>query len=63
LKNLPPEKISRDDNKLMIELANPYKENPSIVQAIVEAGGRVQSVSVSGSSLEDAYLKLVRERE
>jgi ABC-2 type transport system ATP-binding protein len=61
LKKLSLGKISRDGNKLTIELANPYKENPEIVHAIEQAGGNVQSVTVSGSSLEDAYLKLVRE--
>jgi ABC-2 type transport system ATP-binding protein len=63
LKKLSLEKISHDDNKLAFELADPYKENPLIVRAIVEAGGNVQTVSVSRSSLEEAYLKLVRERE
>lgn len=47
--------------KLTIEnQENPLKENPAIVRAIVEAGGDVQSVSVLGLSLEEAYLKLVR---
>jgi ABC-type multidrug transport system ATPase subunit len=55
--------ISRDENKLTIKLANPYKENPLIVRAIVEAGGNVQTVSVSSSSLEDAYIRLVRGQE
>jgi ABC-2 type transport system ATP-binding protein len=63
LKKLSLGKISRDETKLTIELADPYKENPAVVRAIVEAGGNVQSVSVSSSSLEEAYLKLVRERE
>ena len=63
LKTLSLGKISHDESKLTIELANPYRENPAIVRAIVEAGGNVQSVSVSSSSLEDAYLKLVREKE
>jgi ABC-2 type transport system ATP-binding protein len=63
LKKLSLEKISPDENKLTIELADPYKQNPAIVQAIVEAGGKVQSVMVSSSSLEEAYLKLVREQQ
>jgi hypothetical protein len=40
---------------------DPEEENPAIVRAIVEAGGDVESLSVLGSTLEDAYLKLVRE--
>lgn len=63
LKKLPLGKISLEETKLTIEFADPYKENPAVVRAIVEAGGNVQSVSVSSSSLEEAYLKLVRERE
>jgi ABC-2 type transport system ATP-binding protein len=55
-------KVSRDNSRLSIELENPSKENPAIVRAIVEAGGNVQSVSISTSSLEEAYLKLVREQ-
>jgi len=55
-------KVTRDGPKLTVELTNPTKENPAIVRAIVEAGGNVQSVSVTASSLEDAYLKLVREQ-
>ena len=63
LKTLSLGKISQGENKLTIELANPYKQNPDIVRAIVEAGGKVQYVLVSSSSLEDAYLKLVREQQ
>jgi len=59
---ISPGKVTRDDSKLTIKLANPKKENPAIVRAIVEAGGDVQSVSITASSLEDAYLKLVREQ-
>jgi ABC-2 type transport system ATP-binding protein len=50
-----------DGSRLTIEVVNPEKENPVVVEAIVRAGGRVQSVTVVGSTLEDAYLKLVRE--
>ncbi len=63
LKKLALGNISHDDNKITIELADPYKENPAIVRAIIEVGGNVQTVSVSRSSLEEVYLKLVRERE
>lgn len=49
-------------NRLIIDVADPEKENPAILRAIFEAGGVVQSASVSSSTLEDAYLKLVREK-
>jgi len=54
--------VSLDGNKLTISTADPEKENATILDAIFRAGGRVQSVNVVGSTLEDAYLKLVRER-
>jgi len=61
LKNQTQGNVTADGSRLTIEVVNPEKENPVIVEAIVRAGGRVQSVTVVGSSLEDAYLKLVRE--
>jgi ABC-2 type transport system ATP-binding protein len=63
LKKLSIGKMTSDNNSLMIDVVNPEKENPAIVRAIVGAGGDVQSVSVLGSTLEDAYLKLVREKK
>jgi ABC-2 type transport system ATP-binding protein len=59
---VPSGKVTRDGSRLTIELGEPRRENPAIVRAVVEAGGNVQSVTVSASSLEDAYLKLVREK-
>jgi ABC-2 type transport system ATP-binding protein len=61
LKKLSLRNLTIDDSKLTIDLIDPNKENPAIVKAIVRAGGQVQSVNVLGSTLEDAYLKLVRE--
>ncbi len=54
-------KMTRDGNSITVDVMNPEKENPEIVRAIVGAGGDVQSVSISTSTLEDAYLKLVKE--
>jgi len=55
--------VSAEGNKLTITTADPEKENATILDAVFRAGGRIQSVNVVGSTLEDAYLKLVRERE
>jgi ABC-2 type transport system ATP-binding protein len=60
VKNLQIGNISVDGNRLTIDVKDPDKENPGIVDAVVRSGGRVQSVTVVGSGLEDAYLKLVR---
>ena len=61
LKKLPLGNMVVDGNRLTIDVTDPEKENAAIVDAIVRAGGHVQSVNVVGSTLEDAYLKLVRE--
>jgi ABC-2 type transport system ATP-binding protein len=61
LKKLSPGSLANDGKKVTVEVADPEKQNPDIVEAIVGAGGRVVSVTVVGSSLEEAYLKLVRE--
>ena len=61
LKKLSPGNLSSDAKKVTIDVVDPEKQNPAIVEAIVGAGGRVVSVTVVGSTLEDAYLKLVRE--
>ncbi|HEV2120941.1 MAG TPA: ABC transporter ATP-binding protein [Candidatus Bathyarchaeia archaeon] len=63
LKEISIGKMVSDNNKLMIDVVNPEKENPAIIRAIVEAGGNVQSVSVLGSTIEDAYLKLVKKKK
>ena len=63
LKSLPLGNIAVDGNKLTIDVTNPEKENVAIVDAIFRAGGHLQSVTVVGSTLEDAYLKLVREEK
>src|SRR2546421_8367807 len=60
LKELPLGNIAVAGNRLTIEVTNPEKENAAIVDAIVRAGGHIQSVVVEGSTLEDAYLKLVK---
>jgi ABC-2 type transport system ATP-binding protein len=49
-----------EENKVTIKLENPEKENPPILDAVFKAGGRIQSATIAGSTLEDAYLALVR---
>jgi ABC-2 type transport system ATP-binding protein len=60
LRKLPLGNMVIEDNRLTIDVTDPEKENAAIVDAIVRVGGNVQSVTVVGSTLEDAYLKLVR---
>ncbi len=61
LKRLQVKNLVREGNKLTIDVVNPEEENPDMVSAIAAAGGRIETVTVTSSSLEDAYLKLVRE--
>lgn len=61
LKRLDVKNLLIESNKLTIDVSNPEEENPEVVEAIVAAGGRVETVSVVGSTLEDAYLKFVRD--
>lgn len=49
-----------DKNRITIDVTSPEVENPLIVDAIVDAGGKVQYVTRLSPTLEDAYLKLVR---
>lgn len=61
LKRLQIKNLVRESNKLTVDVEYPEEENPDIVSAVAAAGGRIESVTVIGSSLEDAYVKLVRE--
>jgi ABC-2 type transport system ATP-binding protein len=63
LKKLCPGGVSVEGNRITITVTDPDKENPAILDAIFRGGGRIQSVSVVGSTLEDAYLELVREKK
>jgi ABC-2 type transport system ATP-binding protein len=63
LKKLTLKNITTDGNKVIFDVADPDKENWAAVEAIVLAGGHVNLVNVVGSTLEDVYLKLVRESE
>jgi ABC-2 type transport system ATP-binding protein len=61
LKKLPLKNLTSEGNKIMFNVVEPDKENWPAVEAIVHTGGHVNTVNVTGSSLEDVYLKLVRE--
>jgi ABC-2 type transport system ATP-binding protein len=61
LKKLSLKNLTSEGNKIMFDVVDPDKENWAVVEAIGLAGGHVQTVNVVGSTLEDVYLKLVRE--
>ncbi len=54
--------LSYDGTRATFDVTDPEKENPPIVRAIVQAGGEIQTVTVHGSTLEEAYLKLVKKQ-
>jgi ABC-2 type transport system ATP-binding protein len=53
--------VKSSDGKLILDMENPERENPELVRAIVAAGGNIQYVTELRSTLEDVYLKLIRE--
>lgn len=53
--------MKTSDNKLILDMDNPERDNPSLVKAIVAAEGNIQYVTELKSTLEDVYLKLIRE--
>jgi ABC-2 type transport system ATP-binding protein len=53
--------VKTSDNKLILDIDEPERENPAVVRAIVQAGGNIQYVTELRSTLEDVYLKLIRE--
>jgi ABC-2 type transport system ATP-binding protein len=63
LKKLPLKNFEQKNHTLSFDVKDPDSENWKVVEAIVLAGGHVTTVDVVGSSLEDVYLKLVRESE
>jgi ABC-2 type transport system ATP-binding protein len=60
LKKLSLSNMTVEGNTLTVDVKDPDSENVVISDAIYRAGGQVRSVTTVGSTLEDAYLKLVR---
>ena len=55
--------VTTEGNRLTIELKDPERENAAVIEAIAKAGGHIQSVTIAAASLEDVYLKMVKEGE
>jgi ABC-2 type transport system ATP-binding protein len=51
------------DSKLVLSLDHPEEQNPIILRALVNAGAEVQFVGELRHSLEDIYLRLVRQEQ
>jgi ABC-2 type transport system ATP-binding protein len=61
VKKLSLKNLTSEGNQVSFDVADPDKENGAVVEAIVLAGGHVNTVNVVGSTLEDVYLQIVRE--
>lgn len=48
------------DNKLIVTLDDPERQNPAIIRTLVNAGAEIQFVGELRHSLEDVYLQLVK---
>jgi DNA gyrase/topoisomerase IV subunit A len=55
--------VEDGSKRLLITLDDPDNETPRVVADIVAKGGQILSVRTLRPSLEDAYLKLIREGE
>jgi len=63
VRNIPTVKAFTQDGseRLLVTLDDPESATPEVVAAIVHAGGLILSVRILRPSLEDAYLKLLRD--
>jgi ABC-2 type transport system ATP-binding protein len=57
------EKVETEENKLVISLSDPKRENPILVKRLVELGAKVQFVNELRPSLEDLYLDIMEGKD
>jgi hypothetical protein len=53
--------VQAKEGTLVVELADPPRETPDLVSALVAAGARITAVTEESPTLEEAYLALVGE--
>jgi len=53
--------VHASGERLSVGVSDPRSDTPEVVEAVVRAGGRIISVQEARHSLEDIYLKLVRD--
>jgi ABC-2 type transport system ATP-binding protein len=61
VRKLGPKDVRVEENRIIVALTDPEKENPDLVQAIVSAGGRIQYITELRPGLEETYLKVIEE--
>jgi ABC-2 type transport system ATP-binding protein len=55
--------VDESASKLVVVLGDPQTGTPELVKRVVDAGGSVLGVNVVRPSLEEAYLKLIKEEQ
>ncbi len=60
VKSRNPRDLKIENGNLFIEMDDPEKETPLIINSISAAGGMIRSVTEGEGSLEEVYLKIVR---
>ena len=63
IEKLAPGLVEVQGAKILVKVKDAVSENPAIVEAVVHAGGQIVSVSPLVSTLEDVYLKFVRDEK
>ncbi len=53
--------LEANGDRLSVELADPEKDLPGLIETVVKAGGKILEVTEEKHSLEEIYLGLVRE--
>jgi len=56
------EAVEKKDDRIILQVSDPEKHSPDIINAIVRAGGRIRSVGELRHSMEDVYIKLIGDR-
>ena len=51
------------ENKILVSVEDPEKNNPEIIRALVEEGAEIQFVGELRRRLEDVYLELMKSAE
>jgi ABC-2 type transport system ATP-binding protein len=52
-------KVREEDGKMLVDLDDPDKRNPIIIEALSRAGAKIEYVTELKRSLEDVYMKLI----
>ena len=58
----PVDAIERNGDRMILQVSDPDRYSPDIIDTIVRAGGRIRSVGEQRHSMEDVYIKLIGDR-